>query len=91
MVNGETLRTFTLGECNQLGGTYGGNGECLKKEGGSWSWDCRNEANVMATGGSLISGIAEQLSGGSSVMMIPAWCWAAGAVVGVVAWRMLRK
>jgi len=90
IINGESLRAFTLGECNQMNGRYMGNGECLKANGGSWSYDCRKELNVESTGGSLISGIADQLSGGSS-MMIPSWGWAAGAIVGIVAWRMLKK
>jgi hypothetical protein len=36
------IRLYNNDECtNQLGGNFAGNGECLKKEGGSLSWDCR--------------------------------------------------
>jgi hypothetical protein len=37
------IRLYTKAECDTLGGTHHGNGECTKAEGGSWSWDCRNE------------------------------------------------
>lgn len=33
-------RLYTEEECNQLGGNYGGNGECLAKTGGSYSYEC---------------------------------------------------
>ena len=40
---GNGLRLYTRFECeNTLQGTYHANGECTKKQGGSWSWDCRN-------------------------------------------------
>ena len=42
--DGADIRLFTKAECDKLGGNWSGNGECLKKEGGSWSWDCRNAA-----------------------------------------------
>jgi hypothetical protein len=32
---------YTKSECDKLGGTFHGNGECTKKGGGSYSWDCR--------------------------------------------------
>ena len=35
------IRRYTRQECDQLGGNFPGNGECLKKGGGSFSWDCR--------------------------------------------------
>jgi len=90
LINGEQLRSYTKSECDQMSGSYMGNGECIKAGGGSWSYDCRNDSVVDSTGVGLISGIAEQLSGGSA-MMIPAWGWAAGAVGIFAAWRMLRK
>ena len=37
----KNVRLYTPDECKQLNGTPTGNGECLKREGGSWSWDCR--------------------------------------------------
>jgi len=36
------LRLYTKQECDLLDGNFYGNGECTKKTGGSWSWDCRN-------------------------------------------------
>lgn len=35
------LRLYTATECNTLGGNWHANGECIKKMGGSYSWDCR--------------------------------------------------
>lgn len=35
------IRLYTKAQCDAVGGNYNHNGECLKKEGGSWSWDCR--------------------------------------------------
>jgi len=36
------VRLYTKLECDKLGGNWAPNGECIKKQGGSWSWDCRN-------------------------------------------------
>jgi hypothetical protein len=41
-INGTQIRVYTKAECDKLGGTIYGNGECIKKGGGSWSWECRN-------------------------------------------------
>jgi len=38
----ENLRLYTKEECDLLDGNFYGNGECTKKTGGSWSWECRN-------------------------------------------------
>jgi hypothetical protein len=38
------MRVYTKPECDALGGKYFQNGECLKAEGGSYSWDCRRQA-----------------------------------------------
>jgi hypothetical protein len=35
-------RLYTQAECDSLGGDFNANGECMKKTGGSFSWDCRN-------------------------------------------------
>ena len=37
-----SLRLYTKQECDLLDGNFYGGGECTKKTGGSWSWDCRN-------------------------------------------------
>ena len=36
------IRLYNKEECDTLGGTFAGNGECLRKGGGSFSWDCRD-------------------------------------------------
>jgi len=35
------IRVYTKAECASLGGNFYSNGECTKREGGSFSWDCR--------------------------------------------------
>jgi hypothetical protein len=35
------IRSYTSDECNLMTGNWHGNGECTKKQGGSYSWDCR--------------------------------------------------
>lgn len=40
--DGSDLRIYEESECAQQGGIFHSNGECSKREGGSWSWDCRD-------------------------------------------------
>ena len=35
------IRLYTQAECDALQGNFSANGECTKRTGGSWSWDCR--------------------------------------------------
>ena len=35
------IRSYTKPDCDTLNGNFAGNGECLRKEGGSFSWECR--------------------------------------------------
>ena len=35
------IRLYNKGTCSAMGGTHIPNGECLRKAGGSFSWDCR--------------------------------------------------
>lgn len=35
------IRSYTKSDCDTLRGNFAGNGECLRKEGGSFSWECR--------------------------------------------------
>lgn len=35
------IRVYTKEECDKLDGNWHANGECIKKGGGSYSWDCR--------------------------------------------------
>ena len=37
-----SIRLYNAGECSALGGNIQRNGECLKQQGGSYSWDCRS-------------------------------------------------
>jgi len=38
---GNVIRLYTEAECNTtLKGSWSANGECIKRGGGSWSWDC---------------------------------------------------
>ena len=39
---GTVIRVYTPQECDLLGGITGANGECTKRTGGSFTWDCRN-------------------------------------------------
>lgn len=39
---GQIMRSYTKAECDKLGGNWYSSGECVKKTGGSWTWDCRN-------------------------------------------------
>jgi hypothetical protein len=39
--NDNTVRLYATEGCNALGGILSPNGECMRKEGGSFSWDCR--------------------------------------------------
>ena len=36
-----SIRLYNDSECSALGGNFQRNGECLKQQGGSYSWDCR--------------------------------------------------
>lgn len=36
------IRLYKKDECDSLTGNWYGNGECLKRKGGSFSWDCRS-------------------------------------------------
>jgi hypothetical protein len=40
------IRLYTQNECNNLSGNWHANGECIKRTGGSFSWECR-ELNTM--------------------------------------------
>ena len=40
MKDNQTLREYTIDECNSLNGNWSENGECLRREGGSFSFGC---------------------------------------------------
>ena len=39
---GTIMRSYTKTECDTLGGNWRSSGECTKKEGGSWTWQCKD-------------------------------------------------
>lgn len=39
---GQIMRSYTKAECDKLNGNWSASGECTKKTGGSWTWDCRD-------------------------------------------------
>jgi len=41
-IKSNNIVLYTEDECNKLNGNYGGSGECLKKMGGSYSYECMN-------------------------------------------------
>jgi uncharacterized protein Smg (DUF494 family) len=43
-----SIRVYSKSECDKLDGISHSNGECTKKEGGSWSWDCKELNNIAA-------------------------------------------
>ena len=40
--NDYSIRIYSNDECNKLNGNLTGDGQCLSKKGGSYSWDCRD-------------------------------------------------
>ena len=44
----DNIRIYTRPECDKMQGNWHANGECTKKEGGSWSWDCRDLNKITA-------------------------------------------
>jgi len=44
----DAIRLYTQEECNSMDGIWHQNGECTKKTGGSYSWDCRNQTSPPA-------------------------------------------
>jgi hypothetical protein len=46
----DNLRLYTKNECDDLGGNFSGNGECTKKEGGSFSYECRELNKISGLG-----------------------------------------
>lgn len=87
--DGATIKLFTKAECDTLGGIYHGNGECTKREGGSYSWDCRNEpmsSQAKATeSSSLVSATAEKMAVIMPSSYNMSWVWIAGGALGVYA------
>ena len=91
--DGASVKLFTKAECDKLGGNWLGNGECLKKEGGSFSWDCRNEApSVTAAASRVVSSTAQTLTSNmaSSSMFTSSnsWMWIGAGLAG--AYVLLR-
>lgn len=62
------IRLYNQDECNKLenGGNFHGNGECTKKAGGSYSWDCR-ELNLADSGPKSTKDKYDQMNWGTFV------------------------
>jgi hypothetical protein len=45
------IRLYTKDECDNLDGIFAGDGECLRKGGGSFSWECRGLNSTAGKGG----------------------------------------
>ena len=62
------IRLYTRSECDKLenGGNFHGNGECTKKAGGSYSWDCR-ELNLADAASASTKDKYDQMSWGNVV------------------------
>jgi len=94
--DGADIKLFTKSECDKLSGNWFGNGECLKKTGGSFSWDCRNEApSITAAASRVVSSTAQTLTssvGGSSMMLTSgnSWMWIGAGLVGAYALLRMR-
>jgi len=41
VLNNTNVRVYNNNECNIIGGNFYSDGQCLRKGGGSYSWDCR--------------------------------------------------
>jgi hypothetical protein len=55
-------RLYTQAECNTLGGNFSANGECMKKTGGSFSWDCRNLNKQTSPSATCLAGDASSVA-----------------------------
>ena len=58
--SGQSIRLYTQSECTAMGGNWSHNGECLKKEGGSWSWDCRDLNNKTAISSTPLASVSQK-------------------------------
>lgn len=76
------LRLYTQTECNQLSGNWHGNGECTKRTGGSWSWDCRglNTGSASSSGAGGNTCTDGDLSIGCLKTIVQAQCNATGTL-----------
>ena len=76
------IRLYSQAECNQLGGNWHGNGECTKRTGGSWSWDCRglNTGSVTSGGGAADLCTDGNLSPGCLKTIVQAQCNSTGTL-----------
>lgn len=76
------IRLYQQSECDAMGGTYHASGECTKKEGGSFSWDCRG-LNSSSPVSSVAQSLADSMPGSSSSssMMSSTYLWIGGAAL----------
>jgi hypothetical protein len=56
------IRLYTQAECNSLKGNWYANGECVKKTGGSFSWDCRELNKETSSSATCLAGDASSVA-----------------------------
>ena len=80
-----------------MGGNWSRNGECLKKEGGSWSWDCRGLNDITTTAPQPTASISQRameiVGVGTSGYLTPTspyLLYGAGAVGLYVLYKLMK-
>ena len=56
------IRLYTRAECDSLNGNFSANGECTKKTGGSFSWDCRELNRQTSSSATCLAGDASSVA-----------------------------
>ena len=56
------LRLYTQQECDTLQGNFSANGECTKRTGGSFSWDCRDLNKQVSPSATCLTGDASSIA-----------------------------
>ena len=56
------IRVYTKAECDSLNGNFYAGGECTKKGGGSWSWECRNLNKQTSPSATCLAGDASSIA-----------------------------
>jgi hypothetical protein len=76
--NGQKVRIFSKRECEALGGTLVRNGECLRKEGGSFSNECKEDENPTPV--QFAARVLNDVIGGENSDELPSWAYIAAGV-----------
>jgi hypothetical protein len=56
------VRLYTRAECDSLNGVFYAGGECTKKGGGSWSWECRELNKQTSSSATCLAGDASSIA-----------------------------